>query len=34
MKDILGPVAALFHDVLPGWVLLPNRTFALPHTMY
>jgi len=34
MKDILGPVAALFHDVLPGWVLLPNLTFALPHTMF
>ena len=34
MKDILSPVAAFFHDVLPGWVLLPDLIFALPHTMY
>jgi TRAP-type mannitol/chloroaromatic compound transport system permease small subunit len=34
MKDILGPIAALLHSILPGWVVLPNLTFALPHTMY
>ncbi|MFQ5567518.1 MAG: TRAP transporter small permease subunit, partial [Paracoccaceae bacterium] len=34
MKDILSPIAVLFHNVLPGWMILPDLTFALPHTMY
>jgi TRAP-type mannitol/chloroaromatic compound transport system permease small subunit len=34
MKEILSPVATFFHQVLPGWVALPDLTFVMPHIVY
>ncbi|MGI9482823.1 MAG: TRAP transporter small permease subunit [Hyphomicrobiales bacterium] len=34
MKELLGTIAAQLHAVLPGWMVLPNLTFVLPHAGY
>ncbi len=34
MSEITAPLAQALHAILPGWVVLPNMTFALPHTIY
>jgi len=34
MHEILSPIAALLHSLLPGWVILPSLNFVMPHVMY
>ena len=34
MTALLSPIAALLHDMLPGWLVLPSLTFAMPHAAY
>jgi TRAP-type mannitol/chloroaromatic compound transport system permease small subunit len=34
MSEITAPIAQALHAILPGWVTLPNMTFALPHFIY
>ena len=34
MEELLSPIAAFLHSVLPGWMTLPHLTFVLPHTVY
>lgn len=34
MSEITAPIAQALHAILPGWVALPNMTFALPHLIY
>ncbi len=34
LQQILSPIADLMHAILPSWLVLPNLTFVMPHSVY